>query len=165
MPNGLAISPRLPGPGEIAEVALAGVELGASIVHNHNDEPMFTPDGVHAVEPYLASWRPVLERHPDLPMYPTMAAGARGIPVERRWAHVEELARLGLGGMTLVDPGSAWKTGPVPGSSATWTCCASWSTWSSGWGASRPRSATSAASSASARRRRDRGSSRRYASP
>jgi uncharacterized protein (DUF849 family) len=46
-------------PAEIAEVALAGVELGASIVHSHNDEPMFTPDGMHAVEPYLASWRPV----------------------------------------------------------------------------------------------------------
>jgi 3-keto-5-aminohexanoate cleavage enzyme len=93
-------------PGEIAEVALAAVELGASIIHNHNDEPMFTPDGVHAVEPYLASWRPVLDRYPELLMYPTMAAGARGIGVEQRWAHVEELARLGLGGMTLVDPGS-----------------------------------------------------------
>jgi uncharacterized protein (DUF849 family) len=93
-------------PGEIAEVALAGVELGASIIHNHNDEPMFTPDGVHAVEPYLAAWQPVLERHPELLMYPTMAAGARGIGVERRWAHVEELARRGMGGMTLVDPGS-----------------------------------------------------------
>jgi 3-keto-5-aminohexanoate cleavage enzyme len=93
-------------PAEIAEVALAGVELGASIIHSHNDEPMFTPDGVHAVEPYLASWRPVLERYPELLMYPTMAAGARGIPVERRWAHVGELARRGMGGMTLVDPGS-----------------------------------------------------------
>jgi len=93
-------------PDEIAEVALAGVELGASIVHNHNDEPMFTPDGVHAVEPYLAAWAPVLARYPDLLMYPTMAAAARGIGVERRWAHVEELARRGLGGMTLVDPGS-----------------------------------------------------------
>jgi 3-keto-5-aminohexanoate cleavage enzyme len=93
-------------PGEIAEVALAGVELGASIIHNHNDEPMFTADGVHAVEPYLASWEPVLERYPDLLMYPTMAAGARGIGVQRRWAHVEELARRGMGGMTLVDPGS-----------------------------------------------------------
>jgi uncharacterized protein (DUF849 family) len=93
-------------PGEIAEVALAGVELGASIVHSHNDEPMFTTDGMHAVEPYLASWRPVLERHPQLLMYPTMAAGARGIPVQRRWSHVEELARRGMGGMTLVDPGS-----------------------------------------------------------
>ncbi len=35
-----------------------------------------------------------------------MAAGARGIPVARRWAHAEELARRGMGGMTLVDPGS-----------------------------------------------------------
>ena len=75
-------------------------------MHNHNDEPMFTADGVHAVEPYLAAWRPVLERHPDALLYPTMAAGAPGIPVTRRWAHVEELARRGMGGMTLVDPGS-----------------------------------------------------------
>ena len=93
-------------PAEITEAALAGIESGASIVHNHNDEPMFTADGVHAVEPYLAAWRPVLERHPDALLYPTMAAGARGIPVARRWAHVEELARRGMGGMTLVDPGS-----------------------------------------------------------
>src|SRR5580693_9857059 len=93
-------------PAEITEAALAGIGSGASIVHNHNDEPMFTADGVHAVEPYLAAWRPVLERHPDALLYPTMAAGARGIPVARRWAHVEELARRGLGGMTLVDPGS-----------------------------------------------------------
>jgi hypothetical protein len=68
-------------PAEITEAALAGIESGASIVHNHNDEPMFTADGVHAVEPYLAAWRPVLERHPDALLYPTMAAGARGIPV------------------------------------------------------------------------------------
>jgi 3-keto-5-aminohexanoate cleavage enzyme len=93
-------------PAGITEAALAGIESGASIVHNHNDEPMFTADGVHAVEPYLAAWRPVLARHPDVLLYPTMAAGARGIPVTRRWAHVEELARRGMGGMTLVDPGS-----------------------------------------------------------
>jgi uncharacterized protein (DUF849 family) len=91
-------------PAEIAEVACEGIELGASIVHNHNDEPMFTADGVHAVEPYLAAWQPVLDRHPGVLLYPTMAAGARGIPVERRWAHVEELGRRGH--MTLVDPGS-----------------------------------------------------------
>ena len=77
-----------------------------SIVHNHNDEPMFTLDAVHATEPYVAAWEPVLARHPDILLYPTMGAGARGIPVQRRWAHVEELARRGLGGMTLVDPGS-----------------------------------------------------------
>jgi 3-keto-5-aminohexanoate cleavage enzyme len=91
-------------PSEIAEVACEGIELGASIVHNHNDEPMFTADGVHAVEPYLAAWEPVLQRYPGVLLYPTMAAGARAIPVERRWAHVEELGRRGH--MTLVDPGS-----------------------------------------------------------
>ena len=112
-------------PDEIAEVALAGVALGASIIHSHNDEPMFTPDGVHAVEPYLASWGPVLERHPELLMYPTMAAGARGTS------------------------GSGWRTGPGRGSRATWTCCALWPIWSGGWGGSRPRSATPAGSSAS----------------
>ncbi len=102
-----SVNPHVPRrPDEIAEVALAAIERGASIVHNHNDEPMFTPDGVHAVEPYLAAWTPVLDRHPDALLYPTMAAGARGITVQTRWRHVEELARRGLGGMTLVDPGS-----------------------------------------------------------
>jgi uncharacterized protein (DUF849 family) len=93
-------------PAEIAEAALDGIARGAAIVHNHNDEPMFTADGVHALEPYLAAWRPVLERHPEALLYPTMAAGARGIPIERRWWHIEELARRGMGGLTLVDPGS-----------------------------------------------------------
>ena len=51
-------------PAEITEAVLAGIDSGASIVHNHNDEPMFMPNGVHAVEPYLAAWRPVLERRP-----------------------------------------------------------------------------------------------------
>ena len=93
-------------PQEIAEVALDGIERGAAIVHNHNDDAMFTADGVHAVEPYVAAWTPVLERYPDALLYPTLGAGARGIPIERRWGHVEELARRGLGGLTLVDPGS-----------------------------------------------------------
>jgi 3-keto-5-aminohexanoate cleavage enzyme len=93
-------------PAEITEDVLACIDLGAAIAHNHNDEPMFTDDGVHAVEPYLQAWQPVLDRHPDMLLYPTMAAGARGIPVERRWAHVEELARRRMGGLTLVDPGS-----------------------------------------------------------
>jgi uncharacterized protein (DUF849 family) len=52
-------NPHVPrSPAEIAAEALRGIALGASIIHNHNDEPMFTPDGVHAVEPYLAAWRP-----------------------------------------------------------------------------------------------------------
>jgi 3-keto-5-aminohexanoate cleavage enzyme len=108
--NGLTTKQRNPhvprSPAEITEVALDCLDRGASIVHNHNDEPMFTPDGVHAVEPYVQAWTPVVERHPDALLYPTMAAGGHGIPVQRRWAHVEELARRGLGGLSLVDPGS-----------------------------------------------------------
>jgi 3-keto-5-aminohexanoate cleavage enzyme len=57
---------------------------------------MFTADGVHAVEPYLRAWRPIVDRHPDALLYPTMAAGARGIDVRDRWAHVEEPARRGF---------------------------------------------------------------------
>jgi hypothetical protein len=82
------------------------LDLGASIVHSHNEEPMFTSDGMHPVEPYLASWRSVLERQPDLLMYrrwrPTRGAS--------RWSgggHVEELAPRRIGGMTLIDPGGA----------------------------------------------------------
>src|SRR5215467_3422772 len=132
-------------PAEITEAALAGLESGASIVHNHNGEPMFTADGGHAVEPYLAAWRPVLERYPDALLYPTMAAGARGIPVTRRWAHVEELARRGMGGMTLVDPGSVnlglTSAGAVAADGSRqgrWSSCTSAARWSSGCG--RPRS-------------------------
>jgi 3-keto-5-aminohexanoate cleavage enzyme len=100
-------NPHVPRtPAEITRDALACLDGGAAIVHNHHDDPMFTVDGVHAVEPYLAAWEPVVAARPDALLYPTMAAGARGIPVERRWAHVEELARRGLGGMSLVDPGS-----------------------------------------------------------
>jgi 3-keto-5-aminohexanoate cleavage enzyme len=122
-PTTREVNPHVPrSPAEIAEVALAGIERGASIVHNHNDEPMFTEDGVHAVEPYLQAWRPVLDRYPDALLYPTMAAGARGVDVRTRWGHVEELARRGLGGMTLVDPGSVniglTSAGEVPNGSA-----------------------------------------------
>lgn len=100
-------NPHVPRtPGEVTEQAMEALDLGAAIVHNHNDEPMFTRDGVHAVEPYVQAWEPVLARHPDALLYPTMAAGARDVPVRRRWAHVEELARRRMGGLTLVDPGS-----------------------------------------------------------
>jgi 3-keto-5-aminohexanoate cleavage enzyme len=100
-------TPHVPRtPAEITAAMLEGVEHGAAILHNHNDEPMFTADGVHDVRPYLDAWGPVLDRHPDALLYPTMAAGARGIPVQRRWGHVEELARRRMGGLSLVDPGS-----------------------------------------------------------
>ena len=51
-----------------------------------------------------------------------MAAGARGIPIQQRWAHVEELARQRMGGLSLVDPGSVnvglTSDGTVPAAAA-----------------------------------------------
>jgi 3-keto-5-aminohexanoate cleavage enzyme len=91
-------------PAEITEAALAGIESGASIVHNHNDEPMFTADGVHTVEPYLAAWQPVLARHPDALLYPTMAAGARN----PGGAAVGARGGAGPPGDGRHDPGGPW---------------------------------------------------------
>jgi uncharacterized protein (DUF849 family) len=124
--NGITTKDRNPNvprtPAEITEAMLEGIAHGAAIVHNHNDEPMFTENGVHAVEPYLQAWAPVLQRHPDAMLYPTMAAGARGIPIQQRWAHVEELARQRMGGLSLVDPGSVniglTSDGTVPAAAA-----------------------------------------------
>lgn len=107
-------------PEEVAQSFLDGAAGGASVLHNHTDDPMFTADGVHDAEPYLRAWAPVLDAHPDALLYPTMAAGARGIPVRRRWAHVERLAPLG--GLALIDPGSVnvglTSDGTVPAASA-----------------------------------------------
>ena len=62
-----ARNPNVPRtPGEITADALACIEAGASLVHNHTDDPIF--DGVtaaHSPAPYIEAWRPVLDEHPD----------------------------------------------------------------------------------------------------
>jgi uncharacterized protein (DUF849 family) len=101
------VNPRVPrSPSEIATDALACIEAGAAIVHNHNDEFPWVDDGVHAAGPYIEAWKPVLAAHPDVLLYPTMASGGPGIAIERRWAHQVELARAGVCQVGLVDPGS-----------------------------------------------------------
>jgi len=78
-------NPHVPrSPAEITSDALACIGAGATIVHNHNDEPMWVHDGVHRAEPYLEAWRPILERHPDVQLYATQASGGRGIAIETR---------------------------------------------------------------------------------
>ena len=91
-------------PAEITADALTCIEAGAAIVHNHNDEPMWVPDGVHAAEPYVEAWTPIVRAHPDVLLYATQASGGPGIAIETRWAHHEALARLTP--LALVDPGS-----------------------------------------------------------
>lgn len=103
-----ARNPHVPRtPAEITADALACIEAGASLVHNHTDDPIF--DGVtpeHSPAPYVEAWRPVLERHPDAFLYPTMTGGGPHTTVERRYGHLPAIARAGCLTMGIVDPGS-----------------------------------------------------------
>lgn len=101
-------NPNVPRtPSEIAADAVACIDAGAAIVHNHNDEPVIgSPDGVHASAPYAEAWRAILAERPGAILYPTMAGGGPHTTIEARYAHIPELAEAGVLGMGLIDPGS-----------------------------------------------------------
>jgi 3-keto-5-aminohexanoate cleavage enzyme len=101
-------NPNVPrAPAEIAEDALRCVEAGASIIHNHTEDSLWDPpDRVHAAEPYVEAWTPVLAAHPDALTYPTMGSGGPGISIEARWGHHQRLLDSGVLRVGLVDPGS-----------------------------------------------------------
>lgn len=90
---------------EIVEDALACIEAGAAIVHNHNDEPVIGQP-IHSAEPYLAAYTRIRQAVPDAILYPTMGGGALGVTMAARYAHVEKLTLAGHLRMGLVDPGS-----------------------------------------------------------
>lgn len=109
--NGVTTKARNPNvprsPAEITADALRCLEAGATIVHNHTDDPIF--DGVtaaHSPAPYIEAWRPVLEKHPDAFLYPTMTGGGPHTTVEQRYGHLPAIARAGCLTMGIVDPGS-----------------------------------------------------------
>src|SRR5436190_1635413 len=60
-------NPAVPrSPAEVAEDGLRCLAAGASIVHNHNDEPVVGgADGVHSPEPYIEAWRAIIAERPD----------------------------------------------------------------------------------------------------
>ena len=88
-------------PEEIAADALACLDAGASIVHNHVDQLM-VPGPVAAAR-YLEGWRPVLDERPDALLYPTVNAGAT---VEDSYSHIEPLVEACGMRIGLCDPGS-----------------------------------------------------------
>ncbi len=109
--NGVTTKDRNPNvprsPAEITADAMRCIEAGASIVHNHTDDPIF--DGVtaaHSPAPYIKAWRPVLEKHPGAFLYPTMTGGGPHTTVEQRYGHLPAIARAGCLTMGIVDPGS-----------------------------------------------------------
>jgi len=97
-----ARNPSVPtAPDEIAREAVACMQAGAAIVHNHIDD--FSLGGTEAAERYLAGWRPVVRERPDAILYCTVALGGG---VEARYSHVPPLAASGLMRMGVLDPGS-----------------------------------------------------------
>jgi uncharacterized protein (DUF849 family) len=101
--NGVTSKERNPNvprtPEEISVDALACIEAGAAVVHNHIDRAGITEG--EAAERYLEGWRPVLAERPDALLYPTVHFG-RSISYE----HLVPLAESGLLRIGLTDPGS-----------------------------------------------------------
>lgn len=97
-----ARNPHVPiTPAEIATDALACIEAGASIVHNHIDRAGLT--GAESAARYHEGWAPVFAARPDALLYPTVN-GARG--VESMYSHLEPLKASCNLRVGLCDPGS-----------------------------------------------------------
>ena len=90
---------------EIVQSGFACLDAGASIVHHHNDEPLFGGPTRHSAEPYMAVWRRLRERHPRLILHPTMAGATPTSTVEERFAHIVELHDAGLEPVATCDAG------------------------------------------------------------
>lgn len=85
---------------EIRADTLAAFDAGASIVHPHqSDEGTGTTD----VADYAATWAPILDRHPQALLYPTV--GTSGT-FEEKFGHIAALAHQGLLKIGPIDAGS-----------------------------------------------------------
>ena len=101
-----SVNPHVPRtPAEITADALACIAAGASIVHNHNDEPTIGGPPAHDPAPYEETWRAVLAAEPDVMLYPTMRGWGPDTTIEQRYSHVVALAQAGVLGTTIVDLG------------------------------------------------------------
>lgn len=87
--------PRLPH--QIAAESIALIDRGASMIHNHIDD--FRLTGEAAAARYAEGWAPVLARHPDAILCPTLANGTSDA------AHFAPCAAKGAR-MAVLDPGS-----------------------------------------------------------
>ena len=101
--NGATTKERNPNvprtPEENAADALAAIEAGAAVSHNHID--LGGLGEAVAAERYLEGWRPVLAARPDALLYPTVHFGP---PLG--YEHLIPLAASGKLRMGLCDPGS-----------------------------------------------------------
>ena len=101
--NGVTTKERNPNvprtPEEVSADALACLEAGAAIIHNHID--LFGVSEEEAAERYLEGWRAVLVARPDALLYPTIHFGS-----SMNYEHLIPLAASGVLRIGLTDPGS-----------------------------------------------------------
>ncbi|RYD88475.1 MAG: hypothetical protein EOP61_33495, partial [Sphingomonadales bacterium] len=88
-------------PAEIAEVAIACLDAGASIIHNHIEGMDIA--GQAAADRYAEGWAPVRRAHPQAILYPTVVYHD---DPEVRFGHLPFLAEHGVADMGVLDPGS-----------------------------------------------------------
>lgn len=97
-----ARNPHVPrDPDEIASDALACLDAGAAVVHNHVD--VVGVPGDESAARYLEGWQPVFAKRPDALLYPTTNFGPG---VEGAYAHMGPLAASGWLRIGIIDPGS-----------------------------------------------------------
>jgi len=93
-------------PAEIVADAIACIDAGATIIHNHHDDAVLAGSRIHDPQPYLDTWRAILAQRPTALLYPTLGGGAPGVRIEDRYAHIVALARAGVIAQGVVDTGS-----------------------------------------------------------
>jgi uncharacterized protein (DUF849 family) len=96
-------------PRSVSEIVADGLrclDVGAAIVHNHNDDPVLGVTVRHDAQPYIDAWRTILAKRPEAILYPTMGSGGPHTTIEQRYSHVLLLAEAGVLGQGLIDPGS-----------------------------------------------------------
>jgi 3-keto-5-aminohexanoate cleavage enzyme len=102
-----SLNPNVPySDDEIVADAVACMEAGAALIHNHTDEPIIGGTGKLDAERYACAWRKLLAIRPDAILTPTMPVGQGDVPVEVRYGHVEKMAKEGLLAQGLCDPGT-----------------------------------------------------------
>lgn len=102
--------PRASTPDDLAVDAIACIDEGATIVHQHDRAS--DPDTMEADS--AAMYSAVLAARPEVLLYPTSALGGS---IEHRWRHNVGLAQRGLLRMAFADPGSVnlGRVGARPG--------------------------------------------------
>lgn len=91
---------------EIVADAIACMDAGAALIHNHTDEGIFGGTGKLDTERYARPWRELLRHRPNAILTPTMPVGQEGVSVEDRYQHIRSMAEEGLLAQGLCDPGS-----------------------------------------------------------